>query len=527
MQAKTVKQKYNGSILKGTRMRIEEARPDKSLAGTAQNEKQPKYTNDTARNDEPSKKRKRDTIAGYALSPERKVRRGWTEPLQHSKEEKKLKKRKIANEPSKYTDKAECLFRASGDQTQNRLTAEKDVKSLKKARKPVVHEFEKTLKHSSFLRSQAPGSSKPSVEYISGKGWVDDDGNVVESTSLPSATHGESQNERSEIGEGGSTSSSAPSSSNKSSSEDSSLGDNARLHISTHKIAKSQTPSAPEKAIITGSNNIEDETSSEGSSSENDDTSSSDSSSESGDEKTDIGRKETSDVSANRTPQLRSKKPSDPLDSPSSHHTATTSSSDDNAESSASEPVSPSQSLSPSRKYPLSKTTSPTPIKAVHPLEALYKRPPPSTPSRTNHRPAPLKTTFNFFDPSNDVEEGAHVEEQMVTAIDPQTPYTLTRRARSAAPTPDTAAPSKAHIQFFPNIDKEDAEMNDNVITGLDGEDPRNTAEQTLKEEESGFVKWFWENRGDNNRAWKRRRREAAKEKRQRDNKRRGRNSGI
>lgn len=39
---------------------------------------------------------------------------------------------------------------------------------------------------------------------------------------------------------------------------------------------------------------------------------------------------------------------------------------------------------------------------------------------------------------------------------------------------------------------------------------------------ESDFANWFWENRGENNRAWKRRRREAAKEKRQRENRQRG-----
>lgn len=39
---------------------------------------------------------------------------------------------------------------------------------------------------------------------------------------------------------------------------------------------------------------------------------------------------------------------------------------------------------------------------------------------------------------------------------------------------------------------------------------------------ETEFAKWFWENRGDNNRAWKKRRREVAKEERQRENRRKG-----
>jgi hypothetical protein len=38
--------------------------------------------------------------------------------------------------------------------------------------------------------------------------------------------------------------------------------------------------------------------------------------------------------------------------------------------------------------------------------------------------------------------------------------------------------------------------------------------------EESAFSKWFWEKRGDNNRAWKKRRREALRDVRKRENKR-------
>ena len=40
------------------------------------------------------------------------------------------------------------------------------------------------------------------------------------------------------------------------------------------------------------------------------------------------------------------------------------------------------------------------------------------------------------------------------------------------------------------------------------------------KKEESTFRKWFYEHRGDNNRAWKKKRREAKKVQRQRENRR-------
>ena len=48
------------------------------------------------------------------------------------------------------------------------------------------------------------------------------------------------------------------------------------------------------------------------------------------------------------------------------------------------------------------------------------------------------------------------------------------------------------------------------VIEGKDAEEN--------EKEESEFGKWFWENRGDNNRAWKKRRRDGLKTKRLKEN---------
>ncbi|KAL8955822.1 MAG: hypothetical protein Q9183_006514, partial [Haloplaca sp. 2 TL-2023] len=102
------------------------------------------------------------------------------------------------------------------------------------------------------------------------------------------------------------------------------------------------------------------------------------------------------------------------------------------------------------------------------------------------------------------------------------------RRLRSAAPTPDTAAPSKTtfgRVWSFESgrdhsvtEEDEDEEAVDSVETPIaptsavdDGGDG--------EAKESEFAKWFYEHRGENNRTWKRRRREAAKEKRQKENK--------
>src|SRR5690606_7402789 len=67
-----------------------------------------------------------------------------------------------------------CLFR-----TKEKAT-EANSKKAKKGKVTVVHkEFEKHERIPNFLRGSAVGSGK-AVEYVDGKGWVDEKGDVVE-----------------------------------------------------------------------------------------------------------------------------------------------------------------------------------------------------------------------------------------------------------------------------------------------------------------------------------------------------------
>ena len=108
----------------------------------------------------------------------------------------------------------------------------------------------------------------------------------------------------------------------------------------------------------------------------------------------------------------------------------------------------------------------------------------------------------------------------------PSTPYTRTRDIRSAAPTPDTAAIGrKFSFSFAKHFDEEDIE--EEAYDEEEGwqnanQEPLGVREVEGKEgeEETEFAKWFWENRGDSNRAWKKRRRDVMKQKRQRENRR-------
>jgi hypothetical protein len=172
-------------------------------------------------------------------------------------------------------------------------------------------------------------------------------------------------------------------------------------------------------------------------------------------------------------------------------------------------------------------TPVPEASREVHPLEALYKRAPnPSAEDGTKHNLAPINTSFSFFNPE-DVED----EEDQIAPVpthQPQTPHTKQdlewRALRSAAPTPDTAGLGKRFRFAMDGVERDEDELSDEE---MDEDVPDNTASvvgavhdaaEGDAKEESEFRKWFYEHRGENNRAWKKKRKEAKKQQRQREN---------
>ena len=107
---------------------------------------------------------------------------------------------------------------------------------------------------------------------------------------------------------------------------------------------------------------------------------------------------------------------------------------------------------------------------------------------------------------------------------------------RSAAPTPDTAAPGKSGFGHVwgsespsPGEGDEDAEEDglptDTIVEEDDADEQAVAGSEDVGTEKSAkrseFEKWFWEHRGENNRHMKKLRREAMKGKRREANKRR------
>ncbi|RVX71556.1 hypothetical protein B0A52_05128 [Exophiala mesophila] len=444
MDAEKVKKKVNGAILKGKKIKVEEARPQKRrrLEEGDEGAEGP----NTAASKAPSTRHKRtdrkdkDIISGHELDAGRKIKRGWTE-AGRSKSSKR-KSHEASQPASKYTDNNEMLFRTKLPPNKQDLGGLKKVKAKSKGDKGdhVVHEFEKSTKQPSFLRQDVGLGIHGNLDYVEGKGWLDENGQVVEP---------ESQRV-------------------------------LRQRQATHTAATS------ESSIV-----------------KNRKASPSVSSSSSG-----------SDIDSQEQEELQD------VDTLANEVDETSSSGSSDTSSNATEASDDSKSSSASQEDKTSDTQD------VHPLEKLFKKP--KTPaSQDVAKPSlELSTGFSFFGAGTDDD---NADEPMV----PLTPFTSqdfkNRGIRSAAPTPDTAYPSR-----FNSYGSTGLPGDEDLEDGSDLEDsPHNTRIEkngpqlrsnksmpdTPSRPQSDFEKKFWENRGDNNRAWKQRRRAALKEKRQRDNK--------
>jgi hypothetical protein len=414
MEAEKLRKKLNGSILKGKKIRIEEARPRKRAL---EENKESAHTEASAESVRRPKRAKHDptTISGHELSPDRKVKRGWTEP-------KKAKVRKATRghsdqESSKYTDKEEVLFRTKLPPNKTKAAKGHPKKDDRNPRDVLVHEFEKSTIQPSFLREEGASDIKKAVDYVDGKGWIDEDGEVVEE-------------------------------------EPSRLRKKKRPPQSRAEAKKALLRAEPE--LRDAQVEPDDETSSAGSSTDSESTLTASSSQPDGSKATNLEESEAQN----------------------------------------------------------------TPTPSVHPLEEIFKRPTKAASVDIAKPSLEVQTSFSFFEP-----------DQETTTAMPDTPFNSqelrSRELRSAAPTPDTAAPSRFNSwgsRGRNDIKSEDDEEEETMTQAAAAATPSKTASSEDKGgRESDFAKFFWENRGDNNRAWKRRAREAKKEKRQRENRQRSR----
>ncbi|EPE03878.1 suppressor protein srp40 [Ophiostoma piceae UAMH 11346] len=452
-------------------------------------------------------KNKRQQLKGVQLD-DRSVKRGWTEPetdepetkrKYHTKEDKELakkerkeKKEKKQREKSAYTDGPECLFKTilpankvpaakkdpvGSDGEVDERAAKRQRKAERKAREVVVHEFANWSRIPNFMKTAGETSAAAAnLEYVDGKGWVAvGSGDVVE--------------------------------------EIKSTRPNAVTAVITKeeqlaKRARYEARKAEAMKLAAGDDAEETKAASE---SETSDSGSDTSSDESSDEEEEKGGDDTLVAETEETSRPKSSSSAKSLTikipPPPQSESVTTSVSATVASSA------------------LTATDEPQTPAKVHPLEALYKRATQDKTETASEAKKPEATPFSFFGDvaGDDIEEDEDASAMQIDSTEtetvaqpPMTPFSKQefewRNVRSAAPTPDTAHPSRK--TFWAGEEDESEDDDEDEDEGdADGEPKKSD-----KNEATDFQSWFWDNRGDLNRSWKRRRKTAAKEKRYREN---------
>jgi len=477
LEADKLKRKLNGSVLRGFKLRVEDANPKRVLK---KGDMEAKGGEKKLTRSKRTEAREDGVIPGMELPTERKVKRGWTEPETSDSKSTKRQKDARVNKKKKaasVTGESECLFKTKLPPNAGSAHSERAGKAKKRKRGNldrdiVVHEFSNTTKHAKFLRDGSGAANKKSAsEYVEGKGWVDDDGNVIEAEPQKGPSKAETEE----------------------------AGGPQKIAVGRTRSRKTKIPvvevTSPIRSGIKAEA-CESETSSSGTS----------------DSEEDQEDSPTSPAAPDATTTTTHK--------PKEEGLGLSAIGEEGLNTDRVERLSITPS-SPTSEPETNTQPEPAPTNEVHPLEALFKRPKGAA-SQTPRKPnLEVSTTFNFFDP--DDEDGADNATLM-----PQTPFSQQdirfRRQRSAAPTPDTAAPGKTFGDVWGGVSEDisEGEEEDGTPEGTGKNGPEAPTRAGKPEsQETEFTRQFYEQRGENNRRWKRSRREAAKEKRQRENKER------
>nr|OQO32444.1 hypothetical protein B0A51_00232 [Rachicladosporium sp. CCFEE 5018] len=456
-EADKLKKKLNGTTLKGVKMKVEEARPERKRKAD-ETEAERKVRKKAKRE---KKGREDGVLEGWEMEEGRHVKRGWTDGkevkvkrVKKTKDGEDAKPEKKKEGKGKKESKAgkKVVFKTvippNAIEVVATEKAEGKVKDKKIKKERSGGKKENSVKEFARSKKLAAGLSSTSVARLAlthedGKGWLDNDGNVVE----PERVSKRAKRERDTAAEN-----TMPS-----------------VKPSRSVAARRSRNSSPVPLQATADSSAEDE---------------------------------SPEVSAD----------------------SSDSKSDEDGFDTASNPADNTAAKS---------NPEPTATRDIHPLEALYKRPATATSDNEKIRPAPIDTSFSFFTSG----DSADIEEDTVlpSIHPPQTPHTKQdlewRALRSAAPTPDTAAigrklsfPFAGHVQEDDESDEQEAEGMGRADASLGAVDvgaveaaPSGRRDGKI---ESEFRKYFFEHRGENNRGWKRKRREAKKLVRQRENRR-------
>ena len=496
--AEKLRKKFHGSTLRGSKMRVEKAKPEKRHEPSVDEEETGKKRKKKSSEDkEERKKRKRDynAVEGVMLPEDRKVKRGWTITSEEAKHEKRKSKSKDKTEKkgrkvkSKYTDKEECLMKTvlpANAPTAAEVVAKnsKKKKKGKAKREVVVHEFENTSKFPSFLR--ASSDAAPAKPVSTGQTWP----------GVSNATTGE-----------------------------------VAKPVVVEKPVEKPAEKPEEDAQSTSSEESDSDSDSDSDGAQP--TEASEAKPDADDSDEDDSESESASATSEKNVEGKDAKMLDSDDSESESASTTSQKNGEKGDVTMSSPVSArprSSSSARNLSIQIPPSTPAAASKEVHPLEALYKK----SKDADNVQSTPAAAEpFSFFGGGADSEEDDEEEDLPARSSQPpMTPFTKQdfdqRNIRSAAPTPDTAHPSRTRMFWAPNggddLQEEDEEEQPEPSPRRPVQNEEAGAEAGDKEDKevSDFHSWFYENRRELNRSWMDRRRTAKKERRQRDNRAKG-----
>ncbi|KAI0998534.1 hypothetical protein K3495_g9663 [Podosphaera aphanis] len=509
--AERIKNKLHGCIIQGSKIRIQMARPIpvRDLEPALPQVERPERK---------KKKRKRNELPGVEIG-DRRVKRGWTTPVQELKKTPGNSDKPVVK--SKYTTGPECLFKTvlPPNVASNSKTIESKSKKKKRdCKEAVVHEFANTSKYATFLKDKSGSHNSRIVnKFVKGVGWIDEYGDLVEKVSKrkqtlsdipkikttrlpePSAKLKEqaSKSNQLELDEESTKSLSDSETDNEDLKNHSSRSSFSSSHLNDGEKSLTEvlkSPTTPIKA-----NDFSDVSSSSSSESEDDES---------------APPKVTSLLA--KVPETKDR---DSSDSARSLKAPCFEAENDKIE--AKEQDTPFSTDPPptSPKTPLSIQIRPG--FSQHPLEALYKK---------SEAPSLIlkPSEFKFFAAeSEDISDDHYTSTDQYGVAMPLTPFTKRefehRIIRSAAPTPDTAHINKSFI-WPPRNDDNITEKDEQVIEERENDDQDSHLSTPYADvpsaasKESDFQAWFWEQRGSLNRSWKKRRKSVLKEQRQRGN---------
>ena len=197
--ADKLRKKLNGSIFKGAKLRIEEAKSERGASMSTRKRKaeviaENKDEANTGRKTRYGRKPENGVLKGEQLPAGRRVKRGWEEgwvgvdlpKVKRNASKTKADSKDASGEPGE----TKMVFRTSvppnkSEDVEDEATPRN--KSHKKGKRGTsgrveieVKEFDNTEKVPTFLRDTSKASKNTKTTFDDEKGWVDGDGNVVE-----------------------------------------------------------------------------------------------------------------------------------------------------------------------------------------------------------------------------------------------------------------------------------------------------------------------------------------------------------